>query len=192
MIRTLQVSFLLATAMSLTACGFHLRNSAALPPSMQRIHLNIPTGGQLQRDLERALEGSKVTVEDHAGTGIAELGIPVATFRTDTLTVSGAARVTEYSVRYHAEFYVNGGEGQPLIAHQGIDMSRDFSYDATNTIGTAAQTEQLQTSLITDMVQSIMFRLQAAATHPEAVKAEADKPVSPSTDTSPVMPVPVN
>ncbi len=31
-------------------------------------------------------------------------------------------------------------------------MSREFSYDATNTIGTASQTEEIQRSLIGDMV----------------------------------------
>jgi LPS-assembly lipoprotein len=82
--------------------------------------------------------------------------------------VSGTARVTEYAVRYHVDFYAKAGDGTIIIPPQSVDMSREFSYDATNTIGTASQTEELQRSLIGDMVQSILFRLQAAGAHPAA------------------------
>ncbi|WP_266169558.1 LPS assembly lipoprotein LptE [Dyella subtropica] len=163
--RMFKASLMLASALALTACGFHLRQSAALPPSMQRMHLSVNGGGGLQRDLIRALEGSGVTVEDNPGAGIAELSIPVANFSTDTLTVSGTARVTEYAVHYQVQFLVNDGAGQPLLPQQTINMSRDFSYDATNTIGTTAQVQEIQRSLNDDMVQAILFRLQALQKH---------------------------
>jgi LPS-assembly lipoprotein len=38
--------------------------------------------------------------------------------------------------------------------------------------------EQLQQSLSDDMVQAILFRLQAAAKHPEAVRGAAAAPAS--------------
>ncbi|NUO71297.1 MAG: hypothetical protein HOQ10_01090, partial [Frateuria sp.] len=93
--RLLRASLLVST-LALAACGFHLRQSAALPASMQRMHLSVSGGGDLQRNLARALEGSGVAVVDEGGAGIAELKIPVAQFSTDTLSVSGGARVTEY------------------------------------------------------------------------------------------------
>jgi LPS-assembly lipoprotein len=180
MSRLFKASLLLMTTLAIAACGFHLRQSAALPPSMQRVHLNVGGGGNLRVDLTRALEGSGVTVEDKPGTGIAELNIPVASFSTDTLTVSGLARVTEYTVRYHVEFEVHDGTGQPLVARQRIDMQREFSYDATNTIGTTAQVQAIQDSLNDDMVQAILFRLQAATKHPGQVASDAAAPASAS------------
>jgi LPS-assembly lipoprotein len=189
MLRTLRLPLLLAIAVVVVGCGFHLRRSAALPPSMQRVHLYVPSGGDLQRGLARAMETSGVKVEDHSGAGIAELKVPVAAFSTQTLTVSGTARVTEYSVHYHVEFSVTDQGGDPIVAHQAIDMSRDFSYDALNTIGSTTQTEELQRSLVTDMIQSILFRLQAAARHPAAaaaaVRAEAAAPAAASSTALP-------
>ncbi|MBP1475050.1 hypothetical protein J7I44_12120 [Frateuria sp. MAH-13] len=170
--RLFRASLLLCT-LALSACGFHLRQSAALPTSMQRMHLTVSGGGSLQRDLARALEDSGVTVEDQGGEGIAELKIPVAAFNTDTLSVSGGARVTEYSVHYQVRFEVDDSNGRPLVAQQRIDMSRDFSYDALNTVGTNAQVEEIRRSLNDDMVQAILFRLQAAGRHPVAAPAAA-------------------
>lgn len=172
MSRVFKASLLLVSTLVLAACGFHLRQSVALPPGMQRVHV---TAGNvnLQRGLARALASSGITVEEHAGTGIAELNAPVAAFSTETLTVSGQARVTEYTVRYHVEFDVKDGAGQPLVPHQRVDMQREFSYDATNTVGTSAQVDAIQGSLNDDMVQAILFRLQAAGRHPGQTAAAA-------------------
>ncbi|HEV7775707.1 MAG TPA: LPS assembly lipoprotein LptE [Luteibacter sp.] len=188
MIAMFRVSLLVAVIAMLSACGFHLREGVKLPPAMQRIHLSISGNGELDRQMRRALQGSGVTVEDHSGNGIAELVVTSAAFRTDTLTISGSARVTEYAVRYHVDFYVKDANAETVVAPQSIDMSREFSYDAQNTIGTAAQTEELQRSLIGDMVQSILFRLQAAEKHAEeghpaassSVAAPVPAPVDPS------------
>jgi LPS-assembly lipoprotein len=97
----------------------------------------------------------------------------VAQFTTDLLSVSGGARVTEYTVRYQVRFEVDDSSGQTLVAQQRVDMSRDYSYDAGNTVGDAAQVEEIQRSLNDDMVQAILFRLQAADRHVLAEPAAA-------------------
>ena len=164
---------LLVCTLALSACGFHLRQSAALPASMQHLHLSVNGGGDLQRNLARAIEDAGVTLEDQGGPGVAELKVPVAQFGTDMLSVSGGARVTEFTVRYQVRFEVDDSSGQPLVAQQRIDMSRDYSYDATNTVGNSAQVEEIQRSLNDDMVQAILFRLQAAGRHTLAEPATA-------------------
>jgi LPS-assembly lipoprotein len=174
--RSLRTALVLAAVVLVSACGFHLRHTAALPPGMKKIHLTVAGGGRLERELSRALSNSDVEIVDHASADAADLAVTSNTFRTDSLTVSGTARVTEYAVRYHVDFNAKAADGTVIIPSQSVDMSREFSYDATNTIGTASQTEELQRSLIGDMVQSILFRLQAAGAHPAA----AAQPATPS------------
>ncbi|MGF6711979.1 LPS-assembly lipoprotein [Luteibacter sp. W1I16] len=177
LLRSLRIAALVSIAVLVSACGFHLRQSAALPPGMKKIHLTVSGGGKLERELTRALENSDVTIVDKPSIDAAELAVTSNTFRTDSLTVSGTARVTEYAVRYHVDFNAKAGDGTVIIPSQAVDMSREFSYDATNTIGTASQTEELQRSLIGDMVQAILFRLQAAGAHP-AMAAPAQAPAT--------------
>jgi LPS-assembly lipoprotein len=171
--RLFQATLLLMSALAVSACGFHLRGSAALPPSLQRIHLTVSGGGEFPRMLSRALENAGVTVEDNAGPNTAELRVPTASFGTDSLSNGGYVRITEYSVHYQVQFDVTGPDGHVLIPPQHINMSREYSYDATNTIGNASQIQQIQHSLNDDMVQAILFRLQAVGKHGLAVPASA-------------------
>ncbi len=164
---------LLLPVLALVACGFHLRGSAALPQGMERVHLTVGGGGDLQRKLARALLASNVTVEKEGGNGIAELHVPVQTFSTQTLTVNGVAQVTEYAIHYHVLFNAQDGAGKAIIPGQSIDMQREYSYDASQPVGTQAQVEAIQGSLIDDMVQAILFRLQAVRKHGEEASQKA-------------------
>jgi LPS-assembly lipoprotein len=160
--RLLQASMLLVAAFALTACGFHLRENVSLPPLMQKVHLDISGNGAFERHLSRTLETSGVTVVDKGGPGIAELRAPVVRFGSESLTAGGYVRITEAAVRLHVEFDVIDAAGQLLVHKQTIDMSREYSYDAADATGNASQVEALQNSLSDDMVQAILFRLQAA------------------------------
>lgn len=162
---------IVACVLSLAACGFHLRQSAQLPAGMQRVHLNISGHGDFPRELARAITVAGSTVEDHSGPGIAELNIPVARFSTDVLSTNGYSRVGEYAVRYHVQFNATGARGHVIVVSQTVDMSREYTYDSRATIGSETQNEEIRRSLVTDMVQSILFRLQAAAQHPAAQTA---------------------
>ncbi len=151
--------------LALSACGFHLRRGAQLPPGMQRIHLTVNSSGDLQRQIARELRHSGATLVDQPGPGVAEMRVPVATFRTEALTYTGHARVGEYTVRLHMDFVVDDHDGHVIVPQQTIRIARDFTYDAQQPVGTETQTEQLHQSMIGDAVQAMMYRLGAAAKH---------------------------
>ncbi|RDJ00046.1 hypothetical protein DVT68_04255 [Dyella solisilvae] len=180
MSRVFQASLLLMSTLILAACGFHLRQNVALPPGMQQVHLTVANNLDLQRRLTRALETAGVTVVDHTGHDVAEMTVPAAYFSTDTLSVSGQAQVTEYTVRYQVQFEVRDGTGAPIVPHQRIDLQKEFSYDATNTIGTTAQVDAIHAALNDEMITAIMLRLQAAGRHPAKTAAEAAAQEGPS------------
>ncbi|WP_232823465.1 LPS assembly lipoprotein LptE [Dyella sp. C9] len=190
MSRVFKASLLLVCPLLLVACGFHLRQSVPLPPAMKEVHITAPGNIDLERRLARSLAAQGVTIEEHSGTDVAELIVPVSAFSTDTLSVSGQAEVTEYTVRYHVEFEVHDGTGQPIIPRQRIDMSKEFSYDVTNTIGTQAQVDAIHAALNDDMITAIMFRLQAAGRHPGKTAAEAANQAPGSTEAPTLVPAP--
>ena len=171
--RLLQLPALLGCVVALAACGFHLRQNVKLPASIQTAHLTVSGGGDFQRLLARELEVGGVDIKDEGGPGIAEVRVPVAAFTTDTLTAGGYARITEYAVRFQVQFSVIDAVGNVIVPTQRIDMQREYSYDATNTIGNASQVTEIQRSLSQDMVQAILFRLQAVSKQAAAVPAAA-------------------
>jgi len=171
--RWLRVLTVAVPILGLAACGFHLRRGAQLPPGMQRIHLDVNSSGDLQRELARQLEISGATLVDAPGPGVAEMSVPRANFQTAALTYTGQARVGEYAVRYNVHFQVRDADGKVLLPMQSVQIAREFTYDARNPVGTATQTEQLHASMISDAVQAIMFRLSAAAEHARSASAPA-------------------
>ncbi len=159
MVRSLVV--LVLGALLLAGCGFHLRRSVRLAPTLQRMHLQVSGDNALTRQLATTLRLSGVTLEDHGGPGIAVLRVPVNSFDTQALTLSGFASVSEYVVYYRVEFEVLGTNGKLLIPLQTIRMSRNFTFNQAQVIGSAGQQEQIQRGLIDDTAQAILMRLRA-------------------------------
>lgn len=156
-----QITLCVAGIALLSACGFHLRQSAALPePMQQQVYLNVRGGGELPRELARALNARKVKVLEDSTPGTAELDVS-GVFRTDVLTTTGFARVGEYAVRYHATFSLKDASGAVVIPEQAIDMSHEFTFDPFEAVGTDAQTEVIERDLVREMSDAIMRRLEA-------------------------------
>lgn len=145
-------------------CGFHLRKEAELPASMKKVHIQIADpNSPLAKDLAKALPRSGSQVVEQVEDGVAVMNISANAFSTDVLSVGGNARATEYSLRYHVEFEVQDAAGTSLLPKQTIELSRDFTFDATQALGVAAETDLLTQELERDMVQTILRRLEALA-----------------------------
>ncbi|WP_257388496.1 LPS assembly lipoprotein LptE [Tahibacter caeni] len=152
----------MTTALALAGCGFHLREQARLPASLQRLHLDIADPGSLlHRDLPDALERAGAKVEDNAGSGIATLRIPVSSLAPEALSVGASARVREYTMRYKVEIEAVDADGKTVLPRQLIELSRDYTFDETQALGVAAQEDELRKQLQRDMVQAILRRLAA-------------------------------
>jgi LPS-assembly lipoprotein len=152
----------IAVSSLVAGCGFHLRKEVQLPAAMQRVHIAIADpASPLAKDLAKALPRSGAVVVDTAGAGVAVLNIAVNTLSTDVLSVGGTARANEYALRYHVEFSVTGEDGSPVLAKQTIELSREFTFDASQALGVAAETDLLGKELERDMVQTILRRLEA-------------------------------
>lgn len=158
--RFLSLAFLAAL---LAGCGFHLRQSAALPAGMQQVHVSVPGDASLADQLERELIQAGARIMETSGPGVAELKAQ-SRFSTRALTVNSYAKVREFSVSYRSKFAATSPDGKPLLAPQTIDMQREFTYDRSQALGTATREEQIRASLVTDMARAILRRLQAAHT----------------------------
>lgn len=162
----LRIAMLAMATLLLAACGFHLRRSANLPAGMQRVYLSVSGNSDFRRGLARAMAATGSTVVDEPGPGIAQMRVSQARFDTNALTITGQGRISEYAIRFHVEFNVVSDQGKILVPPQQIDMSREFTYDASQAIGRQTQIEAIRDSMIQDMVRSVMFRLQAVAEYP--------------------------
>jgi LPS-assembly lipoprotein len=163
-LRRLSLVPLAFMAVLLAGCGFHLRKEAQMPASMKKVHIQIgDANSPLAKDLAKALPRSGTVMVDEVGPDIAIMNISANAFSTDVLSVGGNARASEYSLRYHVEFEVQDAAGTSLLPKQTIELSREFTFDASQALGVAAETDLLTQELERDMVQTILRRLEALA-----------------------------
>ena len=154
----------LAAALLIAGCGFHLRKEADLPASMKKVHIQIADpSSPLAKDLAKALPRSGTEIVENVEPGVAVMNISTNAFSTDVLTVGGNARATEYALRYHVELEVQDAAGTALLPKQTIELSREFTFDASQALGVAAEVDLLTQELQRDMTQTILRRLEALA-----------------------------
>jgi LPS-assembly lipoprotein len=163
-LRRLPLVLCAVAALLIAGCGFHLRKEANLPASMKKVHVQgaDPTS-PLAKELAKALPRSGTEVVDTVEPGVAVMNISANSFSTDVLSVGGNARANEYSLRYHVEFEVQDAAGTALLPKQTIELSRDFTFDASQALGVAAEVDLLTQELQRDMTQTILRRLEAIA-----------------------------
>ncbi len=161
--KLLRLPLALILTMVLSACGFHLRGEAQLPAGMQTLAIEGADAlSPLGRDLRKALVRAGAQVVETSSQKTTVLRIASNQFRTDVLSVGGNARANEYTIRYHVEFDVIGATGTPPLARQTIELTRDFTFDASQALGIAAEQDLLTGELQRDMIQAILRRLEAA------------------------------
>lgn len=153
---------LLVLILSLAACGFHLREQAALPDALREVRIEVtdpfsPIGQELGRALQRA---GAVLHEDMADK-VAVLRIHGDALITVPLSVSGSARVQEYQVVHRVEFDVLAADGTVLVARNVIERRRDYRFDETQALGAAAEDELARKELRRDTLAALLRRIEA-------------------------------
>ena len=147
----------------LSACGFHLRGEAQLPPGMQRVHVDsVDPFGPLKRNVERALERAGATIESKSGDGIAEITLSAVSLAPIVRSVSANARVNEFTMLYHVELQINDAAGKVLLPKQVLEQSRVFTFDQTQAIGTGAEQDEIKKEMERDMVQVVLRKIESA------------------------------
>ena len=162
--RWLQAMLCIMGFVLLAGCGFHLRRSAALPAVMQQqVYLQISGGGEFTRSLAAALRASKVDVLAEPTPGAATLSVPVAAFESRLLTSGAVQRVGEYVVRFNVQFTLTDAGGKTVVPMQTLSLSHEFAIDQTQFSAITSETEAIERSLVREMTDAVMRRLEAQA-----------------------------
>lgn len=188
--RWLQTMLCVVGFVLLAGCGFHLRGSAALPAVMQQqVYLQVNGGGEFPRSLAAALRASKVNVLDTSTQGVATLAVPVAAFSSRMLTSGAVQRVGEYVVGFDVQFTLTDAQGKTVVPVQTISLSHEFAIDQTQFSAITSETEAIQRSLVREMTDAVMRRLEAQARLGTPVAASSTSmPAPASTAVAPASP----
>jgi LPS-assembly lipoprotein len=146
--------------LALTACGFHLRGTAAVP--FDSVYIPGATGG-MALDLKRNIQaGTRARVVEDPKAADAVLQFTEETRQKEILSLTGTGRVREFQLRYRVGFRVHDGKGADYVPPSTIELTRDVTFSDTEILAKEQEEQLLFRDMQTDMVQQIMRRLAAA------------------------------
>lgn len=158
----LSIVSILLLALTLSACGFHLRGQVNLPPEMARTHIQgLGQYSDLGRDLRRLLEGSGTEVVESAEQATAILDVVDNQAFRRVLSVQGGGKVQEYELIQRLVFSVRTTDGRVLLEPQRLELAREYLYDRNDPLASGSQEAEIRTEMRRDIAQLVMLRLQA-------------------------------
>lgn len=148
--------------LSVSGCGFHLRGSAELPPSVRA--LSVQAGNpysELVGNLRRAFQSSGVRIVDKPQEADAVVHILGENTGRRVVSVGSGGKVREYELLYTVTFNVTDGQGRETVASQSIALNREYIFDETAVLGTAEEETLLYRDMQQQAVRQILQRVQA-------------------------------
>lgn len=166
--RGLLLLLLVTSALSLAACGFHLRVAITLPPQMERTQLvGIDSRGALAEEITAALENAGARVV--AGDATAQLHISGEREARRLLSVGSTGRASEYELTYQFSFELRApavdASGKAvtavLLPVQTVSLNRDYAFDPDNVLGKGEEEALLLREMRAFAVRQMLLRLRA-------------------------------
>jgi LPS-assembly lipoprotein len=155
------IALMLLVAMLNSACGYHLRGEANLPPEMARTQMVIDDDySTLARRVRVMLERSGVEFVA-AQQASAILEIPRNEVVTEVLTIADNARVREYRITHTVVFRLTDPAGRELIGWQTLRQAREISFDEQTILASSREQEYLRDDLAETLAQLMVARLES-------------------------------
>ena len=153
-------AWLVVLALSLSACGFQLRGTAALP--FETLYIPNTTGG-IALDLKRNIQGgTRTAVVTDEKSAQARLELSGETRFRNILSLSGAGRVRELQLVLRVNIRVHDGKGGEFIPLTTLSITRDLTYNDTDVLAKESEEAAIYREMQADLVQQILRRLSAA------------------------------
>lgn len=152
---------LIAVLCLLTACGYHMRGSIALPVALKNMYL-FGASGALNAETKavlKASDGKLATSPNDAGLVVKVLK---EDFRRRVLSVGSTGKSSEMELNYYIRFQFYDNKENPLQEEQTIEISREFFNDQTAILAKENEENMIQKEIYRQAVRMMMARAQAA------------------------------
>lgn len=157
-------TFLLLAALSLSACGFHLRGSQLqdMAFAFKSLYLKAPAESPFVAELRSTLNANKVAMTSTADA--AELVLEVVSEQTNKniLSLSGSGRVQEYQLIYRVSLRAYDNKQVDWLPPEEIMLTRILAYDDAQILAKEQEEAQLYRDMRTDAVGQAIRRLNRA------------------------------
>jgi LPS-assembly lipoprotein len=155
---------LLAMALSLTACGFHLRGSNinGVQFAFTSLYLKAPGESAFVAELRRALNSNKVVLTPTSDQSELILEVISEQSIKQILSLSSSGRVQEYQLTFRVALRAYDNKQTDWLPPDEISMSRILAYDDAQVLAKEQEEALLYKDMRTDAVSQAIRRLNRA------------------------------
>jgi LPS-assembly lipoprotein len=152
---------ILAAALLLSSCGFHLRGAATLP--FNTLYVDAPRASLFATQLRRVIgAGSNTRITNNQAEADATLQVLQELHEKEILSLSAGGRVRELQLRYRVRYQVYGKDKAPVAPPGEIILRREYSFNDQDQLSKESEEALLYRDMQADAVQQLVRRLQAA------------------------------
>lgn len=152
----------LAIALALPACGFHLRGAADLPAAMEATLVEgVGLNSDLGRALQQSIRGGGGNVVKSTDDASAVLSVQKNDMRRRVLSVDSRGKANEYELTYTLGFALRDPKGTQLLEPQTISVVRAYNFDADNALAMSNEEARVQREMVESAVAQMLRRIEA-------------------------------
>jgi LPS-assembly lipoprotein len=152
-------TLLMLCALSLAACGFHLRGVSDL--AFHSLYIQKSGAPGLAAGLTRSLKFNGISVVNAPELAELQLDLLSEAYEKRILSLSGGGKVSEYELLYHVTFRTRTAGTDPWGPPQTIEQRRDYSFDNTLLLAKEGEEARLNNDMRNDAIREIIRRLSA-------------------------------
>lgn len=157
------LTFILSAAL-LTGCGFHVRETAAVPSSLQPLYIGGPAaGGALAQAMRLQLSSVDTAVSPSIMGSRFELRLLEEKSEQRTASVDSRGLIAEYTLIGSAEFALYDHDGQLLLGPARVDERRSVFNDPDKATTTSEEIRLVRADIAKVLASRIALRLTAYA-----------------------------
>lgn len=140
-------------AISLSACGFHLRGSIPLPSGIKNMFLEAPQGS-FKAQLESVIPNAGGVLASNKAAGDVVLSIKKAATTRTVGTLDARGKADSYNLIFTVKYSLQDPEGK-VIRKTTLKETRRYNFDPLQVV----ESESEETDLLSDMERQIALRM---------------------------------
>ena len=150
---------ILVVSMSIVSCGYTMRGSINLPPTVKEVSVFSENYSTLVNAINESLLNLGINTTASNNKKLYRIIITEENFNRRQLTMSITGRVNEYELIYNTVYQINLPNDEVL--YDSITLYRDYSFDENNVMGNSDRENQIKDEMISTAATLIFNKLAA-------------------------------
>lgn len=153
---------LLLMFLLLTACGYHMRGSIAMPESLKSLYV-FNASSALQSELSDVVKASKGRLASSPNEAGLVVKIISEDLRTRVLSIGSSGKSNESELNYFLQFQFYDNQENQIMEEQRIEIAREYFNDQTAVLAKSNEEQILRKEIYKQAVRMLLLRAEAAA-----------------------------